>query len=594
MRPTLIRLYVSLALLLCIGSFAGFARLWPALGHPFGGFIWQYRDALGFTVNYKTPQHWPGPAAGLVPYTLILTIDGRPAREFGAVYATTPVGTPVTYEAIVADGTRRTFTVPVARFDLGYLLDAYGLIFVAGCMFAAGGYILIRSARTTERVLLAFILLASSVPAFFHSHNGGVATFDFESTRPFIALMWAPGPPLLGALFCHAALIYPRRGRVVTRWPWVVPLCYGAALALWVFLGLINLFGADPRLTWLSNPALYAAIGYMVMGILATLFSGGRAFFCVRDSQGRAERRRVRIVAVAWVLTVLMLFGTVAAAVLRLPTPFEFLIAFAIFLPVGLVYAITNADLIGELEQESVLRGQLLEDIRDVHQLQERILEELADELHDTALAESKALEMRLFALSQRATSGRLTDAHLAAELAQLHQQSLALRHTLRQTVEGAKPVDFGRENLVAALERMVTQQNMVSGPTVYILEHSGEVEDCSPEMKREIYWIIRAALNNVHDHARARHCTIRLLRQGSTLDVMVRDDGRGLDTETRVSLDLLPRRHLGIPAMQARAERLGGQLELMSLGRGTQVQLMIPLEQSGGYGAGEDARTHR
>jgi signal transduction histidine kinase len=330
------------------------------------------------------------------------------------------------------------------------------------------------------------------------------------------------------------------------------------------------------------------------MGIVATLVSGGWAFLCARDSLGRAERRRIRIVAVAWVLTMLMLIGTVAAVVLRLPTPFEFLIAFAIFLPVGLVYAITNADLIGELEQESALRGQLLEDIRDVHRLQERILEELADELHDTALAESKALEMRLFALSQRATDGRLAGADLAAELASLHQQSLALRRTLRQTVEGAKPVDFSDENLVAALERMVIQQNIPSGPTAYTLEYSGAVDDCPAEVKREIYWIIRAALNNVRDHARAGHCTIRLIRQAATLDVMVQDDGRGLGRETKVSLNLLPRRHLGIPAMRARAERLGGQLELMSLGRGTQVQLMIPLEQADRHGAGEDARTHR
>lgn len=569
----IVRLYLVVAALLLLGGVAGFARLWPSLGLPFGGFIWQYDNVLGHSVSYDVPRHWPGPRAGLEPHTTILAINGRSPWDFPAVYAQARVGELVAYDLVTPEGLRHTISAPVVQFTLRQLFEAYGLIFIAGITISAGGYILVRSARTTGRVLLAFIMLVGADSAFYHSHNGNIATFYNQPF--FVSFMWAPSVAITGALLCHAALVYPRRRRFAERYSWLVPLCYAVGLPLGLLLGVALYFGANKQIAGFQQPLLFASFGYMVLGMVATLASGLWTWLRQRDELARAERRKIRIVAVAWLLAMLVLFGTVGAAVLRLPTLFEVLIGVGIVMPIGLVYAITNADLIEQLEDESALRGQLLAQLHEVHRLQDRLLSDLADELHDSALAESKGLEMQLYALAEQAARGHLDNLALRDQLARLHQHSLSLGQTLRQTVEGAKPVDFSSERFLDALERVIAHLNASGGSTTYILEQSTALDDCPLEHRHALFWIIRAALNNVRDHAQATCCRVQLWQTGQAVETRISDDGRGIDAAASTG-EL--RRHLGIPAMRARAARLGGTVQVQSSGRGTQVRVRLPL----------------
>lgn len=573
----LIRLYIAVAVLLFLGGVIGFIRLWPSLGQPFGGFIWQFDNVYGHSVSYDTPRTWPGPQAGLVPHTAILSINGKAPIDFVHVYAKARIGDPVAYTVVTPDGQRRTVYAPVARFTLGNLFEAYGLIFLAGVTIAGGGYVLIRSARSTGRALLAFIMLVGSDSAFYHSHNGNITRFYNQPF--FVSFMWAPSPAIMGALLCHAALIYPRRRRFAERHPWIVPLCYAVGVPLGLLLGSTFYFGANRQIARFQNPALFASIGYMALGVMATFASGFWTWLFQHGDLAKAERRQIRIIAVAWCCAMLVLLGTVGAAVLRLPTSFESLVVLGIVMPIGLVYAITNADLVSQLEQESAFRGQMLEELHEVHQLQERILSDLADELHDSALAESKALEMQLFTLSAKAARERLDHTSLRNELAGLHQQSLYVARMLRQTVEGAKPIDFNSEGLMDSLERLIAQRHALTSGTIYSLECSGDVDACPLDYKHEVFWIIRAALNNVRDHAHATRCVVRLRCTGALIDVTVTDDGQGLDTAASAAPPQT-RRRLGMTTMRARAERLGGTIEWKSDGHGTQVHVVLPLSE--------------
>jgi signal transduction histidine kinase len=580
MRPILLkRLYVALAVLFCLGGLAGFARLWPSLGRPFGGFIWQFDNVYGHSVNYDVPQHWPGPVAGLTPHMSITAIDGKSPWEFADVYATAQIGQIVTYTVLTSAGERRSIAVPVTRFDLGYLIEAYGPLFLVGVALIGAGYILLRSARDTGRVLLGFIMLFVASQTLVHTHNGNITTFYNQPF--FLAVMGAPPLAVLAAMLCHLGLIYPHRSRLVQRFAWLVPLCYGIAFVLGPALGIIFYFGANPSIAHLQPLATAGIMCFLLVGVGATLARGIWVIVWQRSTLSNTERRQIKILGVAWIVAGIILVGTVGASLLRLSTPFEPLVFLALSMPIALVYAIRNADLIADLEAENALRGDLLEDIQEVHRLQERILSELADELHESALAESKALEMHLFALLQGVTMGRLDSVAVQDEVASIHEQSLVLTRTLRQTVEGAKPVDFTCEGLITALERVIIQLNISSSPTRYTLQHKGAVDDCPLDVKREVYWIIRAALNNVRDHAQARHCTIQLVKRESIMEMVIDDDGRGTTRDEARSLSLASRRRLGIPSMRARAERLGGHLELISLGRGTQVQATIPLKET-------------
>jgi signal transduction histidine kinase len=583
-RTGFIRLYYLLALVLLVQGVWGLARQIPALGQPFGGFIWHWDLEYQHRVSYSTPNNWPGPLAGLLPgSTSILSINGRPADEYGAVYAATPVGSSVTYEIVTHDGQQRTVTGPVVRYSLGYLLDAYLLTFLTGISLLVCGYLLVGSATTTGRALIGFLLLAGADSALFNGHGGGINA-RYEAWF-WVALVWAPSLPFIGAMLCHFALVYPHPRQLVTRRPWLIPMGYsiaGILASIRVFQYLLShIPGLTPVASWLNlsqfeHPAQYVSVGYMALGGLATLVSCMLALR-QRRQYTQAERQQIMIVAAAWVLGFIALLGTIGAIGLYLPTRLEVFTAMSIMLPIGMVYAFKNADLIAQLEERNALQAGLLAELQQVHRLKENIQDEVAEHLHNGVLGDSKALEMQLYSLHEQTQLDQLDNAQLRAELECLHQQSLGLMRSLRQVVDGAKPVDFRHAGLVETVDRLIGHLNVPATTTTYQLTTSGSVDDCSPTVKTEIYEIIRAALNNVREHAQATRCEVKLERRADQIVVAISDDGKGIDTTTSTAPQS-PHCQLGLASIRTRAARMGGQLTISARQPGTLVQVLIPL----------------
>jgi signal transduction histidine kinase len=242
-----------------------------------------------------------------------------------------------------------------------------------------------------------------------------------------------------------------------------------------------------------------------------------------------------------------------------------------------MVYAFKNADLIAQLEERNALQAGLLAELQQVHRLKENIQDEVAEHLHNGVLGDSKALEMQLYSLHEQTQLDQLDNAQLRAELECLHQQSLGLMRSLRQVVDGAKPVDFRHAGLVETVDRLIGHLNAPATTTCYQLTTSGSVDDCSPPVKAEIYEIIRAALNNVREHAQATHCEVKLERQADQIVVVISDDGKGIDTTTSTAPQS-PHRQLGLASIRTRAARMGGQVIIASRQPGTLVQVLIPL----------------
>lgn len=86
---------------------------------------------------------------------------------------------------------------------------------------------------------------------------------------------------------------------------------------------------------------------------------------------------------------------------------------------------------------------------------------------------------------------------------------------------------------------------------------------------------IVQEALTNVWKHAQARSVTIRCYRQGCYLQLEITDDGRGFDTERKLSSQ-----H-GLQGMRERAVAVGADLRIFSApGAGTTVQLSLNLKK--------------
>jgi len=97
-------------------------------------------------------------------------------------------------------------------------------------------------------------------------------------------------------------------------------------------------------------------------------------------------------------------------------------------------------------------------------------------------------------------------------------------------------------------------------------------VEGLTEEAEQCIYRVAQEALDNISQHADARHITVHLDVQGKRAALLVADDGLGFDVAVALADG-----HFGLRGMRERAELVGGALDIVSTpGRGTTVRLTI------------------
>jgi signal transduction histidine kinase len=95
------------------------------------------------------------------------------------------------------------------------------------------------------------------------------------------------------------------------------------------------------------------------------------------------------------------------------------------------------------------------------------------------------------------------------------------------------------------------------------------------PVIRDEVYRIGREALVNAFRHARASSIEVEVQYTTSHLQVLVRDDGCGIDPQV---LRSGREGHWGLPGMRERAEGIGAKLKVWSRNAaGTEVELIVP-----------------
>ena len=94
-----------------------------------------------------------------------------------------------------------------------------------------------------------------------------------------------------------------------------------------------------------------------------------------------------------------------------------------------------------------------------------------------------------------------------------------------------------------------------------------------APEIEATLYRIAQEALNNVAKHAHARSVAVVLEQRGSTMSLLVEDDGIGCDTTAASST------MIGVLSMRERATVVGGTLDIEpTAGGGTTILARVPL----------------
>lgn len=137
---------------------------------------------------------------------------------------------------------------------------------------------------------------------------------------------------------------------------------------------------------------------------------------------------------------------------------------------------------------------------------------------------------------------------------------------------------DFG---LVTALRILCKDFEKRHGtPTGFQVEE-GSFAGRDPHLEIALYRIAQEALTNVARHAGASSVTLILLREGESLRLAVKDDGKGFDPQDAARVRG-PGHGLGLISMRERSELLGGTFSVVSArDRGTTVEVHIPFQES-------------
>ena len=98
-----------------------------------------------------------------------------------------------------------------------------------------------------------------------------------------------------------------------------------------------------------------------------------------------------------------------------------------------------------------------------------------------------------------------------------------------------------------------------------------------APAVETAVYRIVQEALSNVAQHSGATACTVSLNEGANVLNLVIEDNGAGLEQTIDAT-----RRGLGLIGMRERAQALGGTFSAVTRsGGGTHVAVTLPLTRT-------------
>ena len=139
----------------------------------------------------------------------------------------------------------------------------------------------------------------------------------------------------------------------------------------------------------------------------------------------------------------------------------------------------------------------------------------------------------------------------------------------VRRIVDGLQPSVLEDLGLLPALQILVADTRQAAGIGV-ALDAPTSLPELPADAANTAYRVVSEALANVMRHSHASRCTVRVALHNGTLDVEVRDDGRGFEPNGSGGM--------GLRNIATRAALANGSATISStLGVGTTVTLRVP-----------------
>lgn len=227
-----------------------------------------------------------------------------------------------------------------------------------------------------------------------------------------------------------------------------------------------------------------------------------------------------------------------------------------------------------EIAQREALRRELL---RRAVEAQEEERRHIARELHDEAGQALTALRWELTALEEALPHREDHHDEIRQRIAGLRELTERVMTDLRQLTARLRPAVLDELGLVAAL---ITYADDCSAryPFTVDVQVTGQRRRLPPEVETTLYRIAQEALTNVARHAQAQHAWIRLYIGEEEVNLVIADDGIGMDVEQARQAAACGK-GWGLAGICERVQLLEGHLDLRSSpGAGTEVIVRIPL----------------
>jgi signal transduction histidine kinase len=168
-------------------------------------------------------------------------------------------------------------------------------------------------------------------------------------------------------------------------------------------------------------------------------------------------------------------------------------------------------------------------------------------------------------------------------EQVQLHATKLAQSadQTVRALEEIVWAVRPGSDSLQSLVDYIAHFASELFAGTVtrcrLDLPHDLPARALPPEMRHNIFLIVKEALTNALKHASAREVNLQAKFVSGALEICVQDDGKGISPPSQ---KIEGKRH-GMENMRHRAATIGGTLKWESpADQGTRIQLTVPLRE--------------
>lgn len=188
----------------------------------------------------------------------------------------------------------------------------------------------------------------------------------------------------------------------------------------------------------------------------------------------------------------------------------------------------------------------------------------MARELHDTLAQGVAGLVLQLEAVKAHLASNRTERAAAIVE-----QSITRARSTLAESRAAIDNLRAVPVNVADAVREQVDHFKQSTG-VACDLDISVTENQLSPEIIDHAMNILSESLTNISRHAQASKLKVEFIIQNKTLELEVRDNGKGFDVTQQA------KGHYGLIGMHERARLMGGMLSIESDANGTCVQFVV------------------